>query len=79
MWYPRAPARIILPFMEIRIEVSGEVPPAKGEAKSMLSHAHPQRRRVHSLLAAASTAMSDCELLAGDIRLDVTLTDTPRG
>jgi hypothetical protein len=64
--------------MEIRIEVTGELPPAKGEAKSMLSQTHPQRRRVQDLLAAASTVMSGHELLTGDICLEVTLT-TPIG
>lgn len=62
------------PDVEIRIEVSGEAPPAKGEAKSMLAQAHPQSRRVRRLLTAASTAMCDREPLAGGISLDVTLT-----
>jgi hypothetical protein len=60
--------------MEIRIHVSGEIPPAKGEAKSMLAQAHPQRRRAHRLLEEAAAAMHDCEVITGDIALDVTIT-----
>jgi hypothetical protein len=67
-------ARDMLPDVEIRIEVAGEVPPAKGEAKSMLSETHPQRRRVAALLAAAEPVMSGHDVLSGDIRLDVTVT-----
>jgi hypothetical protein len=64
----------MLHAVEIRIEVAGELPPAKGEAKSMLSETHPQRQRVAALLAAAQAVMSGHDVLSGHIRLDMTLT-----
>lgn len=60
--------------MDIRIEVLGEIPPVKDEAKSMLSQSHPQQARVFRLLTVAATAMREREVLAGDVRLDVTVT-----
>jgi hypothetical protein len=60
--------------MELRIEVSGEVPPAKGEARSMLSAAHPQRDRVVALLAAASAVMEAREPFRHEVRLCVAVT-----
>lgn len=56
---------------EIRIVVVGAVPPAKGEAKSMLSAGHIHAERVRRLLEAARDAMVGREPLAGPIRLDV--------
>jgi Holliday junction resolvase RusA-like endonuclease len=64
----------MLGVMRIRIEVVGEIPPRKGEAKSMLALGHPDSHRVRKLLEAAHGAMADCELLDGDISLDVTVT-----
>lgn len=64
--------------MELRIEVTGEIPPVKGEASSMLSVLHPQRIRVRRLLLEAADVMRGRELLVGDIGLDVT-TSAPRG
>lgn len=61
-------------LMNIRIHVSGEIPPAKGEAKSMLSQAHTQHRRVRRLLEEAAAVMRDRELFVGDVCLDVTVT-----
>ena len=60
--------------MEVRIEVGGGVPPAKGEAKSMLAKGHPQAHRVRRLLMAAADAMTDRRLLTGAISVDVTVT-----
>jgi len=67
-------SRAILVVVEIRIEVSGDIPPAKGEAKSMLSGGHSQVARVQRLLMKASDAMAVRELLVGDISLEVSLT-----
>lgn len=67
-------SRAILVVVEIRIEVSGDIPPAKGEAKSMLSGGHSQVARVQRLLREASDAVADRELLVGDISLEVSLT-----
>jgi Holliday junction resolvase RusA-like endonuclease len=64
--------------MEVRIEVVGSLPPAKGEAKSMLAQGHTQQERVRRLLEAASLSMADRHCLAGDIELDVTVI-APRG
>lgn len=61
----------------IRISVFGEAPPAKGEAKSMLSALHGQSRRVRALLEAAARVMRDRDLLSGALRVDVTLTVPP--
>ena len=63
---------------ELHIEVSGLLPPAKGEAKSMLAPGHPQRKGVLALLDAASVAMADRGLFTGEIALEVTVT-APRG
>lgn len=60
--------------MELRIVVAGDLPPTKGEAKSMLSVGHGQRARVRLLLQRASEAMVDRGLLDGPIGLDVTVT-----
>ena len=64
--------------MEVRIEVTGGVPPVKGEAKSMLSKGHPQAHRVRRLLLAAADAMIDRQPLTGAISVDVTV-NAPRG
>jgi hypothetical protein len=59
--------------MEVRIEVVNEIPPAKGEAKSMFSLGHSQQERVRRLLMEASAVMLGREVLVGDISLEVTL------
>jgi len=71
--------------MEVRVEVGGGVPPAKGEAKSMLSKGHPQAHLVRRLLMAAADAMTDGQVADGRcIRRSVrrrlpVLTPTARG
>lgn len=59
--------------MDVVVEVSGHLPPAKGEAKSMLSDGHPQSERVRALLNAAAAAMAGREPLAGPLSLVVAL------
>ena len=63
----------MLSRMTIRIDVSGELPPRKGEAKSMLALGHPDNHRVRRLLEAADTVMNGREVLKEAIRLDVTV------
>jgi len=57
--------------IEIRIAVDGVLPPAKGEAKSMLAAGHVHGQRVRSLLEAARAAMAGRELLVKPLRLSV--------
>lgn len=57
--------------IEIRIAVDGVLPPAKGEAKSMLAAAHVHSQRVRRLLEAARPAMAGRALLATPLRLSV--------
>lgn len=57
--------------VEIRIAVDGVLPPAKGEAKSMLAAGHVHAQRVRSLLEAAQAVMDGRELLAKPLRLAV--------
>lgn len=63
----------------VRVEISvvGYLPPAKGEAKSMLADGHSQRERVLQLLEAARIVMADREVFTGDLRIEVTV-DAPR-
>jgi hypothetical protein len=53
--------------------VVGEIPPAKGEAKSMISLGHSQQERVRLLLAEASDVTVDREWLVGAISLEATV------
>lgn len=56
---------------EIVITVDGHLPPAKGEAKSMLADRHPHRARVVALLGAAELVMEHREPLAGPIGMEL--------
>lgn len=63
---------------DVRFTVTG-LPPAKSEAKSMLSEDHPHQRRVRALLASAREALprdpvSRTALGANPIGLEVTVT-----
>lgn len=69
---------VILVAVEIRIEVSGDIPPAKGEARSLLSGGHPQVARVQRLLTEASRAMAGRPLLGGELSLEVSVTAPSR-
>lgn len=62
----------------IHIVVDGSLPPAKGEAKSMLSAGHVHAARVVALLEAARDAMVGNKLLVGPVSLDVVVR-APRG
>lgn len=58
---------------EIQIAVIRVLPPAKGEAKSMLSAGHIHTERVRCLLEAAQGVMAGREPLIGPVRLDVVI------
>ena len=61
-------------------EVVGELPPLKGEAKSMLSEGHKQARRVLALLNAAYAAkLRDGFVGFGSRRIGMQLTVRPDG
>lgn len=62
----------------VRIVVEGVLPPAKGEAKSMLSAGHAHAQRVVALLEDARAAMIHREILSGPLRLDVVV-QAPEG
>ena len=63
--------------MEIMFNVLGELPPSKGEAKSMLADGHAQATRVRRLLEEAATAMAGRELLSGAIGLELLVSVPP--
>ncbi|MGD9755010.1 MAG: hypothetical protein AB7W59_28805 [Acidimicrobiia bacterium] len=56
---------------EIIISVTGHLPPAKGEAKSMLADGHPHRARVVALLSAAELIMEHREPVAGPVGMEL--------
>lgn len=57
--------------VDVEINVPDFLPPAKGEAKSMLADGHSQAARVRRLLEASATALSGADLLKGNLSLDV--------
>lgn len=58
---------------DVNLAVTGYLPPAKGEAKSMLSGGHAHAHRVGALLEKAREAMEGREPLSGPIALTVTV------
>jgi hypothetical protein len=64
----------------IEFEVRGELPPLKGEAKSMLSEGHKQASRVRALLEAAHAAkLRDAFQGFGTRRIGMEVTVRPIG